>query len=228
MSEFQPSQPKLPRTAMEKISMKRVIVVIEKANLETAKIGKEYQLLNVDDHQNILRKNKRELADSRPDITHQMLLALMDSPLNKAGLLQVYIHTEKGVLIEINPRTRIPRTFKRFSGLMVQLLHKLSIRSSNGPEKLLKVIKNPITDHLPNNCRRIGLSHKAPKTVRIGEFITTIPQDEPVVFVIGGMAHGSIDVDYVDQMISLSDYPLSGAGACAKVCNAFEDLWGVL
>lgn len=43
---------------------------------------------------------------------------LFDSPLNRAGLLQVYIHTEKNVLIEINPQTRIPRTFKRFGGLM--------------------------------------------------------------------------------------------------------------
>jgi rRNA small subunit pseudouridine methyltransferase Nep1 len=43
---------------------------------------------------------------------------LMDSPLNRAGLLQVYIHTEKNVLIEINPQTRIPRTFDRFCGLM--------------------------------------------------------------------------------------------------------------
>lgn len=43
---------------------------------------------------------------------------LLDSPLNKAGLLQVYIHTERNVLIEINPHTRIPRTFDRFCGLM--------------------------------------------------------------------------------------------------------------
>lgn len=43
---------------------------------------------------------------------------LMDSPLNRAGLLQVYIHTEKNALIEINPQTRIPRTFPRFCGLM--------------------------------------------------------------------------------------------------------------
>jgi len=48
----------------------------------------------------------------------QCLLTLLDSPLNKAGLLQVYVHTTKGVLIEINPHVRIPRTFKRFSGLM--------------------------------------------------------------------------------------------------------------
>lgn len=34
---------------------------------------------------------------------------------------------------------RIPRTFPRFKGLMVQLLQKLSIRATNGPDKLLKV-----------------------------------------------------------------------------------------
>ena len=45
-------------------------------------------------------------------------MALLDSPLNKAGLMEVYIHTAKGVLIEVNPHVRIPRTFKRFSGLM--------------------------------------------------------------------------------------------------------------
>ncbi len=97
------------------------------------------------------------------------MLTLLDSPLNKAGLLQVYIHTAKGVLIEVNPHVRIPRTFKRFSGLMgsstyprglrifcevltgkllVQLLHKLSIRGVNGPEKLLKVIKVRVSQHI--------------------------------------------------------------------------------
>ena len=52
---------------------------------------------------------------------------LLDSPLNRAGLLQVYIHTAKNVLIEVHPQTRIPRTFDRFCGLMVQLLYKLRL-----------------------------------------------------------------------------------------------------
>jgi rRNA small subunit pseudouridine methyltransferase Nep1 len=43
------------------------------------------------------------------------------------------------LLLQVNPKVRIPRTFKRFSGLMVQLLQKLSIRATNGPDKLLKV-----------------------------------------------------------------------------------------
>lgn len=45
-------------------------------------------------------------------------MMLLDSPLNRVGMLQVYIHTEKNVLIEINPHVRIPRTFKRFCGLI--------------------------------------------------------------------------------------------------------------
>lgn len=83
-------------------------------------------------------------------------MTLLDSPLNKAGLLQVYIHTHKNVLIEVNPHIRIPRTFKRFAGLMVQLLHKLSIRAVNGNEKLLRIIENPVEKYLPSNSHKIG------------------------------------------------------------------------
>ena len=81
-------------------------------------VDKQFELLNCDLHKSLGRKCNRDISSCRPDITHQCLLNLMDSPLNRAGLLQVYIHTEKGVLIEINPATRIPRTFNRFCGLM--------------------------------------------------------------------------------------------------------------
>jgi len=73
-----------------KSSEKRLIVVLEQANLETIKIGKVYELLNCDRHKNHLLKYKRDPnSNARPDITHQCLLMLLDSPLNRAGLLQV-------------------------------------------------------------------------------------------------------------------------------------------
>lgn len=56
----------------------------------------------------------------------QSLLNLLDSALNKAGLVRaVYVKTEKGILIEIKPHVRIPRTFKRFAGIMCKfhILH---------------------------------------------------------------------------------------------------------
>ena len=69
---------------------KRLIVVLEQANLETIKVGKVYELLNCDKHKNHLLKYKRDPnSNARPDITHQCLLMLLDSPLNRAGLLQV-------------------------------------------------------------------------------------------------------------------------------------------
>lgn len=135
----------------------------------------------------------------------------------------MYIHTASNVLIEVNPKCRIPRTFKRFAGLMgkeflpynrihhgasllqdpyvhgdlphssregrlgskisplsflctdpltanvfgslpfplcvaraVQLLHKLKVRSADGSETLLKVIKNPISRHLPAGFKCYG------------------------------------------------------------------------
>ncbi|XP_029180324.1 ribosomal RNA small subunit methyltransferase NEP1-like [Acropora muricata] len=222
-SEFERPR-KIPRTLQEKDSGKRLILILEKASLETVKNGKNFELLNCDRHKTMMKKFKRDPALSRPDIAHQCLLMLLDSPLNKAGLLQVYVHTERNVLIEINPHTRIPRTFDRFCGLMVQLLHKLSIHAANGPEKLLKVIKNPVTDHLPTGCRKIGTSFHSDKLVKWKEII---PNDDPIVVVVGAMAHGSVDVPYIEESVAISQYPLSGALTCAKICTAFEEAWGV-
>lgn len=90
----------------------------------------ENVLLNGDDHANyISNRLKKDPSEYRPDITHQCLLTLLDSPLNKAGKLQVYITTASNQVIKINPATRIPRTYKRFAALFAQLLKRLSIRA---------------------------------------------------------------------------------------------------
>ncbi|XP_013412564.1 ribosomal RNA small subunit methyltransferase NEP1 [Lingula anatina] len=216
--------PKHKLTLHERDQERRLIVILENASLETAKVGKQYELLNCDKHRSIMKRFKKDPSTCRPDITHQCLLMLMDSPLNRAGLLQVYIRTEKHVLIEVNPQTRIPRTFDRFCGLMVQLLHKLSIHASDGPQKLLKVIKNPVIDHLPTGCEKIKMSFNADKIVDAEDLV---PDNKPVVFVIGAMAHGSVNVDYTEKEFSICSYPLSAALTCAKVCTAFEKKWGV-
>ncbi|XP_064459694.1 ribosomal RNA small subunit methyltransferase NEP1-like [Ornithodoros turicata] len=218
----------LPKTAVPahiKSQEKRLIIILEKANLETVKVGKNFELLNCDDHIQIMRKHKKDPAFCRPDITHQCLLMLFDSPLNRAGLLQVYIHTEKNALIEINPQTRIPRTFKRFSGLMVQLLHKMCIRAGSGSVKLMKVIKNPVTDWLPVGCRKLGTSFHCSKLVHPRELVPKA--EEPVAIVIGAMAHGAVEVDYTEESFSISEYPLSAALTCSKICSSFEEAWGI-
>jgi rRNA small subunit pseudouridine methyltransferase Nep1 len=160
------------------------------------------------------------------------LLSLLDSPLNKvdstlnkAGKLQIYIHTTKNVLIKVNPQIRIPRTFKRFCGLIVQLLHKLSIRAVNGPDKLLSVVKNPISDHLPPDAIKISIlnfnkamSSEVPP-IKLSSYLPTLAQDKTLVFFIGAMSHGHDDWcdDIIDEKISISEYPLSAAITCSKL-----------
>jgi len=213
-------------TKVAKKEEKRLIIVLENANLESCKVGKEFGLLNIDDHKGLLSRNGRDFSTARPDITHQCLLMLFDSPLNRAGLLQVYIRTANNVLIEINPATRIPRTFKRFAGLMVQLLHKYSITASDSSVKLMKVIKNPITDHLPAGCRKILMSYSADGIKRPSQLVPE--SEEPICIVVGAIAKGAIVTDYTEENISISNYPLSAAAVCGKLCDAFEQAWGII
>lgn len=205
-----------------------VIFVLERACLEVGKVGKAMQILNSDDHANYLRKQNRNPADYRPDIIYQALLAIFDSPLTKAGRLQaVYVRTENGVLFEIKPNVRLPRTFKRFCGLMSQLLQKLSITAEGTREKLLNVIKNPVTKYLPVGARKIGLSYKAEKSVNLFDYVAKSNDDEPLVFVVGAMAHGKIEKEYSDDHIQICSYPLSAACCLNRICSSLEQKWNI-
>lgn len=55
---------------------RRVIVVLENASLEAAHVStkspNKLQLLNCDEHQSILKRLGRDIADARPDIVHQV------------------------------------------------------------------------------------------------------------------------------------------------------------
>ena len=153
---------------------------------------------------------------------------ILDSPLNKAGKIKgIFVHTNKNVLIQVNPQVRLPRTFKRFSGLFAQLLQKLSIRATNGPDKLLKVIKGPIGKHLPVGSHRIGFSRSAPEIIPIHRH-PAIARVDPLVFILGAFSHGHIDDGQVDEYISISQFPLSAAYAVARITNALEQKWDIV
>lgn len=136
----------------------------------------------------------------------------MDTPINKAGKLQIYMRTSKGVLIEINPSIRIPRTFKRFSGLMAQLLTKQRIIAPQGvtgsnnntnENFLMKVIRPPISQYLPKGAKVIGTSVKANKLVNLYEYVKEDidVKEKPVVFVVGctSLGNPTLDLDYLDD-----------------------------
>lgn len=73
--------------------------------------------------------------------------------------------------------------------ILVQLLHKLSVRAADGPQKLLRMIKNPVSDHLPPGCPRIATSFSAGEEAVCPR--TVVPEG-PAAVVIGAFAHGAV------------------------------------
>ena len=178
----------------------------------------------------------KKLEDYRPDVTHQSLLVLLDSPLNQAGLLQIYIRTKQKALIEVSPMMRVPRTFKSFSAMMAQCLTKLKIRAATGSQTLLNVIKNPVTDHLPMGTQIIGTSSKAElKSMKqYANLLSPKGSDKefkPIAFVVGAVSVGNPGMENElvgDTSICIASTSLSAACVCSKICSAYEEHWGIV
>ncbi|CAM9586561.1 unnamed protein product [Choristocarpus tenellus] len=133
--------------------------------------------------------------------------------------------------------------------LLVQLLHKLKIRASGNSTMLLKVVKNPVTRHLPPGCKTYGLSVTG-SLYNPHHFAAQLPDDKPIVFYIGAMASGHITKEEapevmalvalhttqyttqlnpqkIEEMVAISEYPLSGAAAISRLFSGIENNWGI-
>lgn len=130
-------------------------VVLQNANLEIIKTKTGKYLLSSE----MVEARKRiNSAKYRPDILHQSLLILLDSPLNKSGNLRILIETAEKKVITVNPQVRIPRIYSRFTGLIVQLIERHRIYSEKERTELMKVSKDPLEGHLDSTSVRIGMS----------------------------------------------------------------------
>lgn len=243
---------RLPKSAVEKEHWKRLIVILEHCPLKNIHTEERGWELVSERHKSYHKKNNQDPAQFRPDVVHQCLLHLLDSPLNRAGMLQVFLRTSDGTCIAVDPRLRVPRCMKLFEKMMVQLLYKMKIRSSTGYLSLLKAVKNPILSHCPPNCRIIRVE-KDGELVNPFEYAKSLgvvvqktqhakqdaqdsllqkmeaTQFSPFVLVIGGMARGDVDVDYaspaVCESVRISDRGMSAAAVCSEFCHAFEEHW---
>ena len=110
-------------------------------------------------------------------------------------------------------------------------MHRLKIRSADGKDTLLKVIKNPISRHIPAGARCFGFSHKG-QVYNPSHFAAALPDDVPIVLVFGACPVGSISLEahpYLGAtgLVSISEYPLSGVVAINRVLGAIENHWGI-
>ncbi|EKM53818.1 uncharacterized protein PHACADRAFT_148630 [Phanerochaete carnosa HHB-10118-sp] len=224
--------------AGENVSRRPLYVVLERASVELCHVPpppprgryakQKPTLLTCDDHQSLLVRMGREISDARPDISHQCLLTLLDSPLNKAGLLKVFIHTTQDLLIAVHPDVRIPRTYRRYSGLMVQLLQQGENRGASDSQVLMHILDHAIARHLPPDTLKLGESHYA-RTAPRGGWCGAGRGTRSLALFVGAHAKGTRRLcgRCHRETVSLGSYAVSASVVCGKVCCAMEDLLGI-
>ena len=82
-----------------------------------------------------IRDNEKR---GRPDIVHFCLLEALGSPLNKGGLLKIYVHTINDQVISVSSEIRLPKNYIRFIGLMEQLFQFGKVPKTGNPLLILE------------------------------------------------------------------------------------------
>jgi rRNA small subunit pseudouridine methyltransferase Nep1 len=146
----------------------------------------------------------------RPDIIHTLLMVVQDSILNRERQIRIIIHTRMNKIITINPETRLPRSYNRFTGLIESLLVKGQIESDGAV--LMAICEGTLEDAL-----RMVKSQSVIVFSPSGEkkTIDEITGENETTYIIGGFAEG----DYISDAYSLG-----------KACSIYKDeltIWTV-
>jgi rRNA small subunit pseudouridine methyltransferase Nep1 len=158
-------------------------------------------LLDKSYHYSAMREEKIESLwkRGRPDLVHICLMSVLSTPLFLKNLVNVYVHTIDNKVIFIGKQVRIPKSFKRFEGLMIKLFEEKEIKGmvkdDNRYRYLLKIEKNMTFDNLLSKIiqpdKVIGFSStgilKDLKTI-VNENIEI--NKKKLAFIIGGFPNG--------------------------------------
>ena len=152
-------------------------------------------------HQAMKRLPGREHR-GRPDIAHVTLLTVLDSPLCRKDMCRILVHTASDYLIEVDPATRLPRNYLRFTGLMEQLFEEGAV-PPRSERPLLALTRESLTGliekyHplalLPGHGREASLTtitHLAASRAAI--LLPTTPRATPTPRLLDAAARGELE-----------------------------------
>ena len=160
----------------------------------------------------------------RPDIAHFTLLEVLGSPLNKLGLLEIYVHTQSGHVIYIHPETRLPRVYERFKGLLEKLYVEPIVESSG--KVLLKMERKKLKaliDELSPDLKLL-LSERGEK-LRWRALAEKLTSARKPMVMLGGFPRGDFEEEtrrLADMEVSLYPQPLEAWTAASRLLCILE------
>lgn len=186
--------------------MRTLSLVIAEAALETVprevsthpsvinyakKVGANPQetLLDRSYHHAAMKSLRGAEKRGRPDIVHFALMEALSTPLFLTGRLAVYIHTGRDKVITVAPDLRVPKSYFRFEGLMMDLFRNKVVKTDEG--KVLMELSDLNLEQLLKSTgteKAIGLSEAGVSST--AERVAATFAFQETAFVIGGFPHG--------------------------------------
>lgn len=185
----------------------------------------EKLILDVSLHHTIIKKLDKHKKRGRSDIIHRCLLYALNTPLNKSGLLSIYIHTINDKIIKVNPGVRLPRNYNRFTGLMEQLFNHKKV-PLKGPS-LLEIIDTSLAKLISEigKCHKIILTENGNPTLP-SEIFRSHKLENKYLIMVGAFSSGNIDhkiLNLTSNWVKIDPEPLDSLVVLSKVINAYEN-----
>ena len=155
------------------------------------KCGKPPQhiLLDRSYHHAAMKRLPQAYKRGRPDIVQFALLEALGSPLNREGKLQIYVHTINDYTITVDSKTRLPRNYSRFVGLMEQLFEAGRVPPKETPLLKLEQKTFPQLIYQIRPTYTMALTIKgSPKTLE--DAVSRLSGEEKPAVIIGAFPRG--------------------------------------
>ena len=178
-------------------------------------------LLDRSVHHSAMARLRDSEKRGRPDLVHEALLSVTGTPLYLDGDVKVYVHTARDVVVELAERTRVPKSYFRFRGLMEKVL------SEGAGGGLVKTYPSGVGELLRRTIapdRTFGLSVLG-RMADVGAFAAEVVATNRPCVIVGGFPHGHFSEETLraaDELVRIHPRPLEAHVVTARVVYEIE------
>jgi len=178
-------------------------------------------LLDRSFHHSAMGKLKDSEKRGRPDLVHVGLLSVTGTPLYLDGKVRVYVHTWPDMVVELAEKTRIPKNYLRFRGLMEDALG-----GSEGGE-LVKAYKSTLSDLIRRRVRpdEVTAFSIQGETAKLEDVGMQVAAEKNPCLIVGGFPHGHFSpttLGVADRLVRVDERPLEAHIVAARLVYEVE------
>ncbi len=184
----------------------------------------QYLLLHRSYHHAAMKRAEKDEKRGRPDIVHFALLEALASPLNRERLLQTLVHTIGDQVITVDPRTRLPRNYNRFVGLMEQLFELGRVPPTG--ELLLELEPKALAELVDEiEATHVTLFSRKGTVSTVEDVVSRLSAEEGPVVMVGAFPHGDFSeatAQVADELVCVDPEVLDAWTLTSRVIYEYE------